>query len=161
MAASRKRRENNRPAGIEACSAVLNFAFTQLFPYPPPDTSLLRYCDCIRAAVCNEQSPVVTRGVGKMESMLPPISPRFFAPDAHILPAIGARRAKVAMLNGCVMPLLFSDVNEATVRVLRRNGCDVIFPENKSVAARSTFTTAKAQRRENNGPPLHRCFPRR
>jgi glycolate oxidase iron-sulfur subunit len=32
------------------------------------------------------------------------------------------------MLNGCVMPLLFSDVNEATVRVLRRNGCDVIFP---------------------------------
>jgi glycolate oxidase iron-sulfur subunit len=32
------------------------------------------------------------------------------------------------MLNGCVMPLMFSDVNEATVRVLRRNGCDVIFP---------------------------------
>jgi glycolate oxidase iron-sulfur subunit len=33
------------------------------------------------------------------------------------------------MLNGCVMPLLFSDVNEATVRVLRRNGCDVVFPK--------------------------------
>ena len=32
------------------------------------------------------------------------------------------------MLNGCVMPLLFGDVNEATVRVLRRNGCDVVFP---------------------------------
>jgi glycolate oxidase iron-sulfur subunit len=63
-----------------------------------------------------------------MESMLPPISQRFFRPDATILPAIGTRRAKVAMLNGCVMPLLFSDVNEATVRVLRRNGCDVIFP---------------------------------
>ena len=63
--------------------------------------------------------------------MLPPISPRFFAPDASILPAIGARRAKVAMLNGCVMPLLFGDVNEATVRVLRRNGCDVVFPRNQ------------------------------
>jgi glycolate oxidase iron-sulfur subunit len=63
-----------------------------------------------------------------MESMLPPISQRFFAPDGNILLAIGPRRARVAMLNGCVMPLLFSDVNEATVRVLRRNGCDVVFP---------------------------------
>jgi Fe-S oxidoreductase len=35
------------------------------------------------------------------------------------------------MLNGCVMPLLFGDVNEATVRVLRRNGCDVVFPPNQ------------------------------
>jgi glycolate oxidase iron-sulfur subunit len=33
------------------------------------------------------------------------------------------------MLDGCVMPLLFGDVNEATVRVLRRNGCDVLFPK--------------------------------
>jgi glycolate oxidase iron-sulfur subunit len=33
------------------------------------------------------------------------------------------------MLNGCVMPLLFGDVNEATVRVLRRNGCDVVLPK--------------------------------
>jgi glycolate oxidase iron-sulfur subunit len=32
------------------------------------------------------------------------------------------------MLSGCVMPLMFSEVNDATVRVLRRNGCDVIFP---------------------------------
>jgi glycolate oxidase iron-sulfur subunit len=35
------------------------------------------------------------------------------------------------MLNGCVMPLMFGDVNAATVRVLRRNGCDVIFPPNQ------------------------------
>jgi glycolate oxidase iron-sulfur subunit len=37
----------------------------------------------------------------------------------------------VAMLNGCIMPLLFGDVNEATVRVLRRNGCDVVLPKNQ------------------------------
>jgi glycolate oxidase iron-sulfur subunit len=33
------------------------------------------------------------------------------------------------MLDGCVMPLLFGAVNDATLRVLRRNGCDVIFPQ--------------------------------
>jgi glycolate oxidase iron-sulfur subunit len=36
------------------------------------------------------------------------------------------------MLNGCVMPLLFGEINEATVRVLQRNGCDVIFPANQT-----------------------------
>ena len=35
------------------------------------------------------------------------------------------------MLNGCVMPLLFGDVHEATARVLRRNGCEVIFPKDQ------------------------------
>jgi glycolate oxidase iron-sulfur subunit len=63
--------------------------------------------------------------------MLPAIPKRFFDPEARILPAIGQRRARVAMLNGCVMPLIFGDVNEATVRVLRRNGCDVVFPRNQ------------------------------
>jgi glycolate oxidase iron-sulfur subunit len=63
--------------------------------------------------------------------MLPSIPRSFFAPAAQTSPAIGERRARVAMLNGCVMPLLFGDVNEATVRVLRRNGCDVIFPPNQ------------------------------
>ena len=36
---------------------------------------------------------------------------------------------RLCLLDGCVMPLLFADVNDATVRVLRRNGCDVLFPE--------------------------------
>ncbi len=63
-----------------------------------------------------------------MDAMLPAIPSKFFQPAANVLPAIGPRRARVAMLNGCVMPLLFGDVNEATVRVLRRSGCEVIFP---------------------------------
>ena len=61
--------------------------------------------------------------------MLPSIPQRFFAPKAETLAAIGAHRANVAMLDGCVMPLLFGDVNAATVRVLRRNGCEVVFPK--------------------------------
>jgi Fe-S oxidoreductase len=64
-----------------------------------------------------------------MDAMLPAIPKKFFKPEAEILPAIGPRRARVAMLNGCVMPLMFGDVNAASVRVLRRNGCEVIFPK--------------------------------
>jgi glycolate oxidase iron-sulfur subunit len=44
-------------------------------------------------------------------------------------PAQGERRARVAVLSGCVMSVLFHHVNEATVRVLAANGCDVLVPQ--------------------------------
>ncbi len=43
-------------------------------------------------------------------------------------PAKGERRARVAVLAGCVMNVLFHHVNEATIRVLAENGCDVVVP---------------------------------
>ncbi len=47
----------------------------------------------------------------------------------QLLPAIGSRRARVAMVTGCVMDVMYSEMNEATVRVLQRNGCDVWIPQ--------------------------------
>lgn len=43
-------------------------------------------------------------------------------------PAIAPRRARVAVLEGCVMRVLFGRINQATVRVLQLNGCDVVAP---------------------------------
>ncbi|HEU4429727.1 MAG TPA: heterodisulfide reductase-related iron-sulfur binding cluster, partial [Myxococcota bacterium] len=43
-------------------------------------------------------------------------------------PALGARRGRVALLEGCIMPELFGPVNAATVRVLARAGFDVLVP---------------------------------
>lgn len=40
--------------------------------------------------------------------------------------AIGERRGCVGFFVGCIMPELFGDVNHATVRVLARNGFDVV-----------------------------------
>jgi len=44
-------------------------------------------------------------------------------------PAIGEKRYTVAVLSGCVMPALFGATNEATVKVLRYNGCEVVVPK--------------------------------
>lgn len=49
-------------------------------------------------------------------------------PIAERTPAIGARRLKTGLLTGCVQRLVFSHVNEATVNVLAREGCEVIVP---------------------------------
>ncbi|HJY82625.1 MAG TPA: heterodisulfide reductase-related iron-sulfur binding cluster [Candidatus Binatia bacterium] len=44
-------------------------------------------------------------------------------------PAIGEKCYTVALLSGCVMPALFGATNQATVKVLRHNGCDVLVPK--------------------------------
>jgi glycolate oxidase iron-sulfur subunit len=44
------------------------------------------------------------------------------------VPAEGPRRAVVGMLTGCVQQVFFPGVNEATVRLLTAEGCDVVIP---------------------------------
>src|SRR4249920_204857 len=43
-------------------------------------------------------------------------------------PATGAPRLRVGLLTGCVQRVFFGHVNEATVRVLAAEGCDVLAP---------------------------------
>ncbi len=123
-------REHIGPPGSPAAKALLNFVFTQILPHAARlklAFTLLRLYQ--RTGLQKFMRLLMPGKLRDMDAMLPAIPSKFFQPAANILPAIGPRRARVAMLNGCVMPLLFGDVNEATVRVLRRSGCDVIFPE--------------------------------
>ncbi len=125
-------REMIGPPGSKLARAVLNFTFKQLLPYPSRlklAANLLRLYQ--RAGLQRLARPLLPKNLREMDAMLPSIPARFFSPKASVLPAIGNRRARVAMLNGCVMPLLFGDVNEATAHVLRRNGCEIILPENQ------------------------------
>lgn len=122
-------REMIGPPGSSLARAVINFAFAHLLPYPNRlklGAVLLRFYQ--RSGLPRLVRLALPNKLREMDALLPSIPDRFFTPNCETLPAIGERRASVAMLNGCVMPLLFGDVNEATVRVLRRNGCDVVFP---------------------------------
>jgi len=46
----------------------------------------------------------------------------------RLTPPAAARTLRVGVLEGCVMPVLFPEVNRATVRVLSRLGCEVVVP---------------------------------
>ncbi|MBL8174566.1 MAG: 4Fe-4S dicluster domain-containing protein [Bryobacterales bacterium] len=58
--------------------------------------------------------------------------PSFFSAYGKVFPAEGTRRHKVAMLGGCVANVSFARLNEATVRVLQKNGCEVHVPGNQT-----------------------------
>src|SRR5580692_1593369 len=47
----------------------------------------------------------------------------------QIFPAIGERRMRVALLSGCAQQVLAPEINEATIRLLTRHGCEVVIAE--------------------------------
>jgi glycolate oxidase iron-sulfur subunit len=67
-------------------------------------------------------------GLDETEQMLPPISGKMIAPRGQIFPAEGERRFSVALITGCIMGSAFAEVHEATIRVLQKNGVEVILP---------------------------------
>jgi glycolate oxidase iron-sulfur subunit len=68
----------------------------------------------------------------EVEALAPEIeTPFFFAYYGKTLPAEGQRRYRVAFLGGCIANLSFARLNEATVRVLQKNGCDVTIPSSQ------------------------------
>jgi glycolate oxidase iron-sulfur subunit len=63
-----------------------------------------------------------------MLALLPDHLPPQGPPLPAVYPAQGARRARVALLAGCVQQALAPDINWATLRVLARNGIEVVIP---------------------------------
>lgn len=119
------------PRGSALSRAAADFAFTRLLPYPSRlrlAAGLLRLYQ--RSGAERLIRPILPRRLREMSAMLPAAPGRFFAP-AEVSPALGKKRARVGMLGGCVMPLLFAGVDEATLYVLRRNGCEVVIPKNQ------------------------------
>jgi glycolate oxidase iron-sulfur subunit len=72
---------------------------------------------------------------GRMENIAR-LSPRierpsFFKQLGREVPAEGKRRYRVAFFAGCIANVAFARLNEATIRVLARNGCEVVIPKNQ------------------------------
>ncbi|MFD1037364.1 (Fe-S)-binding protein [Virgibacillus byunsanensis] len=66
-----------------------------------------------------------------MESVLPKVGKPVLGRYPEIVPAEGETKQRVGILTGCVMDVMFSDVNEATIRVLTHNGFEVGMPKNQ------------------------------
>ena len=70
---------------------------------------------------------------GKLGAMIDLAPPRIAPPARHddpqVHPAIGERKARVALMTGCAQRALNNDINAATIRLLTRHGCDVVIAE--------------------------------
>lgn len=72
---------------------------------------------------------LLPKRLDEIESLAPEIeTPFFFRYYGRVLAAGNVQKHRVAFLGGCIANISFARLNEATVRVLRKNGCEVSIP---------------------------------
>ncbi len=74
---------------------------------------------------------LLPRPLKAAEAILPPITTKY-RDYSRPAPAIGAKRGQVAFFIGCIQEAFLAPVNEATIRVLQRNGYEVHFPQGQT-----------------------------
>ncbi len=82
--------------------------------------------------------------INAMLSLLPEDVGTFEQPAA-VYPAIGQRRARVALLTGCVQQVLAPGINQATIDVLTRNGVEVVVPPDQGCCGSLALHTGEAR----------------
>jgi glycolate oxidase iron-sulfur subunit len=69
----------------------------------------------------------------------------------QIFPAIGKRERRVALLSGCAQQVLAPAINEATIRLLTRHGCDVVIARGAGCCGALTHHLGKGGNAEARG----------
>jgi glycolate oxidase iron-sulfur subunit len=112
----------HRQARRSLMGSVQGIVVKQTLPYPSrfrAAATLGKAARPFRKMVPAELQPML----GLLPESLPPARPL-----PALVPAQGVRRARVALLAGCVQQVLAPEINWATLRVLARNGVEVVVP---------------------------------
>ena len=111
-----------------------NFVFNRLLPSPARIATagkLLRFYQRSGLQTVARGTGILSLfGLAQKERLLPRIDGEFFFNKlGKTFPAAGVRRARVGLFAGCVANVTFSKLNDATIRVLTANGCEVVVPD--------------------------------
>ena len=112
---------------------------------------VLPYPDRFRLAMRGAQlaKPLSFAMPGKLRDMvnfvpakLPPPSPN---DSPQVFPATGERKRRVALMTGCAQKALNTDINDATIRILCRHGCEVVVAQDAACCGALTYHMGKAK----------------
>ena len=122
----------------------------RLFPYPQRMRAAIapaRWAQMLgldRAVKALGLLRLLSPRLRQLVEMLPPLAMPEPALPAF-LPAMGPRRARVALFTGCVGDAIFRPTNWATARVLQQNGCDVIVPQDQACCGAIHFHAGSSE----------------
>jgi glycolate oxidase iron-sulfur subunit len=74
---------------------------------------------------------LLPRSLRGLHEIVPHLEPHY-GRLPEVLPAVGKRRARVALFTGCAADAFFPQTTVATARVLQHNGCEVWVPRGQS-----------------------------
>jgi glycolate oxidase iron-sulfur subunit len=114
--------------------AARSLVYRHLLPYPRRIAAAARLARFYQRsglqALARKTRLLRMLHLAERERLMPQIEDSFFFSQlGRTYPAQGARRARVALFAGCIAQVSFAQLNEATIRVLTANGCEVVVPE--------------------------------
>jgi glycolate oxidase iron-sulfur subunit len=136
LAPFRARAEATRRRPLDG--AIARSLISQTLPYPQ------RFR--LAALAGNLAKPLqglIPKTLGAMLALLPDDVPPIEALP-EIIPALGPRRARVALLTGCVQQVLAPAINRASVDVLTRNGVELVVPRGQGCCGSLAWHTGDA-----------------
>jgi len=109
---------------------VETFALRALLPHPRRLAWAFSLLALVQKSGAGRLARFLPKRLAEAWRLLPEVPPRSQRRRLpRTFPAEGARRGRVLLFEGCLMPELFGAVNDATARVLARNGFEVVVPE--------------------------------
>ena len=104
----------------------LRWMLSRVLPYPGRFRLALRAARLARplAGLMPDRRLRVMLGMAPTRLPAPSLADR-----GQVFPADGMRRGRVALMIGCAQRTLNTQINEATIRLLRRAGIEVVIPE--------------------------------
>lgn len=125
----------NNPSLRNPWQRQLRQLLLNLLPYPQRLRAIVKPLSAYRDSALQKlaRRSGITRlfgpGIAAMEELLPSLPAGAFGPDpVGLIPAEGARRARVGLVLGCVQRVFDPAVNAATLAVLAANGVEVLLP---------------------------------
>lgn len=86
---------------------------------------------------------------------IPPVSRN---DDPQVFPAQGERRMRVALMTGCAQKALNTEINDATIRLLRRLGCEVVIAKGQGCCGALTHHMGKEDLSHSHAAATIRAF---
>ncbi|WP_417720617.1 glycolate oxidase subunit GlcF [Salipiger sp.] len=120
---------------------ALRWVLARIIPYPTRFRLTLLGAKIARPLARYLPDPRLRAMIEMAPRVIPPVSrnddPQSFAP-------VAPRRKRVALMTGCAQKALNTDINDATIRLLTRLGCEVVVAEGAGCCGALTHHMGKA-----------------
>jgi glycolate oxidase iron-sulfur subunit len=104
---------------------------------------------------------LLPRRLAQLEALMPEVDGAALTAGLPALtPAASAQRFRVGLVAGCVQRVFFREVNEATVRVLAAEGCEVVVPEGQGCCGALSIHAGRAAESKEMAKALMEAFER-
>jgi len=104
---------------------VFGGVFTDMRRFRALSTGLRLYQRSPLPRIAKRSGVLKLLGLDQAHELMPRVSDRFVVPKGETIPAQGQWRGRVGLFTGCIMSTAYSEIHEATIRVLTRNGFEV------------------------------------